>query len=104
MSVLPPPEMEFPSFQKRRLIDFLKTRPTIILEKPLITLLSERFSFQEAIPGEEIVKERWGKKLAAGVVDKMIAEMAKAGVTVSPKMREAMVDAWATIVTRGLMR
>ncbi|MEM0232609.1 MAG: hypothetical protein QXL22_01160 [Candidatus Nezhaarchaeales archaeon] len=104
MSVLPPPEMEFPIFQKRRLIDFLKTRPTIVLEKPLIALLSERFSFQEAMPGEEIVKERWGKKLAAGIVDKMISEMVKKGITVPPEMREAMIDAWATIVTKGLMR
>jgi len=88
-------------------LEALASRPTVILKRPLVAELFERFGFQvaEAVPVEavEVIKEKWGKKLAAGVIDKLIAELERKGIKVHPAMREAMIDAWATIVTRGLL-
>jgi len=105
--VMPPPEMRLPShFQKKRpILDTLASRPTFILKEPIIAKLLREHSFQEVITVSpfEVIKEKWGKKLAAGVVDKMVAEMERRGVKVPPAFKEAMIEAWATIVTRGLL-
>jgi len=92
------------------ILEALAKRPTFILKRPLVVELSEKFGFQvaEAIPEAEakaieIIKEKWGEKLAAGVIDKLIAELERKGISVPPHLRQAMIDAWATIVTRGLI-
>jgi len=88
----------------------LASRPTVILKRPLIAELFERFGYQVAVAvpeveakAVEIIKEKWGEKLAAGVIDKLISELEKKGIRVPPAMREAMIDAWATVVARGLI-
>ena len=89
-----------------KLLDFLVRRPTMVLRRPILASLLERSRFQELVEVAEpfaVVKEKWGRKLAAGVVDKMVAEMERKGYRVTPEMREAMIDAWATVVTRGLL-
>ena len=89
----------------RSLLDSLAKRPTIILERPIVASLLERSRFQELEETEafRVVKERWGRKLAVGVIDKIVTEMERRGYKVTPEMREAMVDAWASVVTRGLI-
>jgi len=108
-TVAPPPGMRLPELQKRRpILDALSSRPTIFLRRPIVAELAERLGFQVAVAVpveiEEVIKEKWGRKLASGIVDKMVAEMERKGVRVSPELREAMIDAWATVVTRGLLR
>jgi hypothetical protein len=93
-------------FALDRILDFLARRSTIILRKPIIASILERTRFQEVVEITEpflVVKEKWGKKLATGIVDKMIAEMERKGHRVDPRTREAMIDAWATVVTKGLL-
>jgi hypothetical protein len=93
-------------FALDRILEFLARRSTIVLRKPIIASILERTRFQEVVEITEpflVVKEKWGKKLAAGIVDKMVAEMERKGYRVTPEMRSAMIDAWATVVTRGLL-
>lgn len=104
---MPPPEMRLPShFQKKRpILDTLASRPTFILKEPIIAKLLREHGFQEVVTVSpfEIIKTKWGRKVAAGVIDKLVAEMEKKGVKVPPSLKEAMIEAWATIVTRGLL-
>ncbi|MEM2233910.1 MAG: hypothetical protein QXP81_10280 [Nitrososphaerota archaeon] len=99
-------------FQRRlllldKILDELSSRPTIILDKPLVAGVLRRYQrglgrTPEEL-AEEIIKEKWGKKLATGIVDKMIAEAVKLGANIPPETAEYLKEAWARIVTRGLM-
>ena len=89
-------------------MEALASRPTLVLDRPLVAKLFERVGYQIAAPvseaaAVEIIKEKWGKKLAEGIIDKLVAELERKGIKVPEAMREAMIDAWATVVTRGLL-
>ena len=90
-----------------RIIDIIANRPTIILKKPILSSLLKHTKLQLLVEEESmpffIVKEKWGKKLASGVVDKMLAELERKGHKVSPELRDALIDAWASVVTKGLL-
>jgi len=89
--------------RKTPVIDLLKERPTLILDQPLVTKLNPfPFGGQIALPpgvtkeeAVEVVRETWGKKLAAGMAD-------RAGLT--GKEREAFIESWSRVVSEGLLK
>ena len=86
-------------------VDLLRTRKTLILEKPLINmvggLFGYRYHYQALPPGVteeqavEVVKEAWGKKLASGIAD-------RAGLTGTA--RNTFIENWGTVVSEGLLK
>jgi len=84
---------------KGPILTALSERKTFILDEPLIVKfgidppqLPAGVSREEAV---EVVREVWGKKLAAGMAD-------RAGMT--GREREAFIEKWSTVVSQGLIK
>ena len=80
-------------------LDFLKGRPTLILEKPLVEKLG--IDPPELPPGvtreeaKEVIKAAWGVKLATG-----IAERAR----LTGRAKDRFIEEWSDVVSEGLLR
>jgi len=82
------------------LVDLLKERPLLIERKRLLGTLgiTDPPQLPPGVSREEavgVVKETWGKKLAAGMAD-------RAGLTGAE--REKFIERWSTVVSEGLLR
>lgn len=92
--------LEWKGFSDRNtpVLDFLKGRKTIVLDKPIVSRFRAQTYLPPGITHEEaltVIQEAWGKKLASGIADK--AQMTGAA-------RDQFVENWSRVVSEGMLK
>jgi hypothetical protein len=87
------------------LLDLLTTRKTLVLERPLLSMVGGYFGYhyQQLPPGISedqafaVIKETWGKKLAEGIAR-------ESGLKPGSEAWNTFVENWSNKVTSGMLK